>query len=56
MIDQNIKVKYMSPSPRIKLEFHSNYSLYLWWDEQSQLNFKYEHLMIIDCLQQWNVL
>ena len=29
MINQNIKVKYISPSPHIKLEFHSNYSLYL---------------------------
>ena len=50
MVNQNIKVKYISPSPHIKLEFHSNYSLYLWWDEQGQLNLNYEHLMIIDCL------
>ena len=55
-INQNIKVKYTSPSPHIKLEFHSNYSLYLQWDEQGQLNLKYHPYMIIDCLQQWNVL
>ena len=52
MINQNIKVRYISPSPHIKLEFHSNYSLYLQWDGQGQLNLKYKHLMIIDCWQQ----
>ena len=56
MINQNIKEKYISPSPHIKIEFHSNYLLYLQWDEQGQLNLKYEHIMIVDCLQQWNVL